>query len=324
MKKLKRQHSLRYATILKRGTLFDKCPEIAKDWDYLKNITITPKNISYGSRKIVHWKCHKCWYEWKDAIRNRLKGTCCKKCRSLPYKRPEMFKEFDLIRNKIKDIYTITSCSHKIFWWKCRLCGYEYKDTVKNRLRRKSNKCKYCSSLGYNNVKMSKEFDFKKNVGKTPFDFSLHARKKIYWICSLCGHHWKASISNRSKGIGCPQCSKNVILKDGTTCDSLTEAFFYLKYKQNKEKFIYNGYYPNFGKHRYDFYFPKKNKYIEVTCYDKSYKRIKIYRKTILKKKKFVEKKLKASFSFIYYHPSKIDYDFVRQNLKQRNFHKGY
>ena len=33
------------------------------------------------------------------------------------------------------------------------------------------------------------------------------SQHKVWWECSTCSHHWKASVANRCHGTGCPKCS---------------------------------------------------------------------------------------------------------------------
>ena len=62
-------------------------PEIAKEWDFDKNIELMPNNVKPGSGKKVWWKCNVCGNSWQAIIRNRVKGinNCpyCKKNRIL-------------------------------------------------------------------------------------------------------------------------------------------------------------------------------------------------------------------------------------------------
>lgn len=53
-------------------------PEIIKEWHPTKNNELTPEMITYGSTKIIWWKC-KNDHEWKTEARNRSKNGC-KKC----------------------------------------------------------------------------------------------------------------------------------------------------------------------------------------------------------------------------------------------------
>ena len=47
-----------------------KHPEIAKEWDSEKNDDMTSEDVTYGSSKIVWWKC-KNGHGWEQKIYNR-------------------------------------------------------------------------------------------------------------------------------------------------------------------------------------------------------------------------------------------------------------
>lgn len=36
--------------------------------------------------------------------------------------------------------------------------------------------------------------------------------KKIWWLCSTCGHEWEAAPNNRSRGAGCPVCARQKMI----------------------------------------------------------------------------------------------------------------
>lgn len=55
-------------------------PELLNEWNYKKNIHISPNDVSSGSGKKVWWICSKCSYEWQAQIKNRIHGTGCPKC----------------------------------------------------------------------------------------------------------------------------------------------------------------------------------------------------------------------------------------------------
>jgi len=54
-------------------------PEPCKEWDYLKNGILTPKNVNRGSHKKVWWKCNE-GHEWETTVHNRGQGNGCPKC----------------------------------------------------------------------------------------------------------------------------------------------------------------------------------------------------------------------------------------------------
>jgi hypothetical protein len=53
-------------------------PEIAKEWDYEKNGSLSPDMLTHGSGKSVWWKCSTCGKEWQAQIceRTRARGKC--------------------------------------------------------------------------------------------------------------------------------------------------------------------------------------------------------------------------------------------------------
>lgn len=83
----KRLKSFNKTIIGKRGNLFLDNPRLCKEWNFDKNVSISPKDFSPRSSVAVWWKCSKCGYEWKASISNRNSKKCptgCPCC-SLPY-----------------------------------------------------------------------------------------------------------------------------------------------------------------------------------------------------------------------------------------------
>ena len=48
-------------------------------------------------------------------------------------------------------------------------------------------------------------WNYDRNEGKTPKDYSYASNVKVWWKCKE-GHEWQANICNRSKGQNCPIC----------------------------------------------------------------------------------------------------------------------
>ena len=73
-------------------------PDLMKDWDYDKNINISPQKLKAGSNKAVWWKCHKCGHEWQAMVEVRAQGfrpcTYCRKNKNQ--------LELDFIKNRGK------------------------------------------------------------------------------------------------------------------------------------------------------------------------------------------------------------------------------
>lgn len=204
-------------------------PELMEEWDWDKNtaININPGTISEKSGAKAWWVCKKCGNEWKAIVNNRVRiGSGCPYCANLKVKKgfndlastnPELAEEWDYNRNHEICPDSITAYYAKKVWWKCKSCGESWQATPNARHR---HGCPYC---GHHMVRMSesidvlfpelvKEWDFSKNQGILPKQFSRGSEKSVWWICNK-GHSWKANINSRTSGSGCPICSNKKVLK---------------------------------------------------------------------------------------------------------------
>ncbi len=64
---------------MKRKSLNEVYPELAKEWHPSKNGELTPQMISRGSHKTVWWQCEK-GHEWDASISSRSIGRGCPYC----------------------------------------------------------------------------------------------------------------------------------------------------------------------------------------------------------------------------------------------------
>ncbi|GGP11004.1 zinc-ribbon domain-containing protein [Oceanobacillus neutriphilus] len=128
---------------------------------------------------------------------------------------PGLLNEYDYKKNKMDLLETLTIGSDKKVWWICNKGHLSYEATCHNRIRNNSG-CPYCSnskvyegnSLATLSPHIAVEWNYEKNKGLTPNDFTNGSCKKVWWICKY-GHEWKAIINPRTKrGVGCPECFK--------------------------------------------------------------------------------------------------------------------
>ena len=107
--------------------------------------------------------------------------------------------------------------SGKKVWWRCEK-GHEWMASVISRSRGYG--CPYCNNRtplpGYNdlatrNPELAAQWDYDANAPLTPDQVMPHTDKSVFWICEK-GHHWKAHISSRSTGTGCPICANMKII----------------------------------------------------------------------------------------------------------------
>ena len=77
----------RHQRAMKNGGLFDKYPELLKQWDFDKNKDVDINDISSGSPKKYWWICEECGYEWESSPNNRTHGNRVRSCPKCRYKR---------------------------------------------------------------------------------------------------------------------------------------------------------------------------------------------------------------------------------------------
>ena len=113
---------------------------LMKEWNYEKNINISPENVTIGSEKKVWWKCEK-GHEWEAAIYSRIAGNKCPICsgrkvlagyNDLATTHPELIKEWHPTKNKGISFFDISSGSNKKVWWRCEK-GHEWKSVIHSR-----------------------------------------------------------------------------------------------------------------------------------------------------------------------------------------------
>lgn len=199
-------------------------PELIIEWDFDKNQEITPQMVKAGSSDKVWWKCQ-LGHEWEAAISSRtIKQSGCPYCsgrfavqgeNDLVSIGAKLLCEWNYEKNEGIEPYIFKAHSTKKIWWKCKR-GHEWKAAITDRSR--GDGCPYCSGkrllVGFNDLSyvypnIAREWNYEKNEGKKPEDFTSKAGVKVWWKCEK-GHEWKALISNRSRGDGCPQCNAGI------------------------------------------------------------------------------------------------------------------
>ena len=103
----------------------------------------------------------------------------------------------------------------KPVWWLCSQCGHEWQASPNNR--KKGVGCPCCSGrvpkIGVNDLatlypELLEEWDCSQNKDLDPGQLLPGSGKKAWWKCSQCGYEWQTGIASRTKGHGCPKCSK--------------------------------------------------------------------------------------------------------------------
>ena len=103
-------------------------------------------------------------------------------------------------------------------WWRCDK-GHEWEAIVYTRSTQGSN-CPYCvnhkiipgeNDLLSQNPELAASWNFEKNKNVGPDQVSVGSTKSVWWKCSQ-GHEWRAAVTTRSRGSGCPVCTNRQIV----------------------------------------------------------------------------------------------------------------
>ena len=201
-------------------------PHLAKEWHPKNNGKLTTQDVSYGSNKKVWWLGH-CGHEWEASLNERSSGNGCPYCsgqrilknfNDLTTTHPLLVLEWDFERNYPLKPNDYSKGSSKKVWWKCPK-AHEYQSAIKERTQGCG--CPICSGKrvvqGINDLdtthpELAKEWHPIKNKTLTPNDVTYGSSKKVWWL-GKCKHEWVNSVANRSKGISCPYCANQKILK---------------------------------------------------------------------------------------------------------------
>lgn len=204
-------------------------PEIAKEWHSEKNENIKITDCVRGCVKVVWWKCSTCGHEWKAKICDRTKKghgcpECAKKIRGktrhatalangTPLNNPRLLAEWNYEKNPLSPENYLPG-SNETVWWKCQICGHEWKAKVANRaiLNRGCPCCaNKCAVAGINDLAtthpdLAKEWHPTKNGQLTPQQVVAGKNKKVWWKCPK-GHEYQATPNHRISGTNCPICN---------------------------------------------------------------------------------------------------------------------
>lgn len=210
--------------IVKSNCLATLNPELSKEWHPTKNGELTPWDVSPGSPRKVWWKCPKGEdHEWDAPISDRNKGIGCAICSNykvvnsncLATLNPNLTKEWHPTKNGKLTPKDVHPGSSKRVWWKCHKGeDHEWKAAIYSRTGGRG--CPICSGrkivpstcLATLHPDLSKEWDPIKNGNLTPSDVGAGSGRSVWWKCSKgTDHEWKAPVSNRVNGQGCPVCS---------------------------------------------------------------------------------------------------------------------
>lgn len=224
-----------------KQTIIKDIGHLLKEWDWEKNSNdgLFPDQISFGSTKKVWWKCS-LDHSWQASPNNRSKGQGCPVCagrkiqvgyNDLKTQLPELAKEWDNTKNNGLSPEDVTAHSHKLVWWKCSVCGHEWKTSISNRAAGKG--CPVCAlekqaktkieniirfkgSFAEKYPELLSEWDYEKNT-VSPYHVTSNSTLRVWWKCPVCSHSWMTSVYYRTiRKSGCPACQNKTV--SSTNC----------------------------------------------------------------------------------------------------------
>lgn len=193
------------------ATLFPALVIEVDGWD--------PSTVGAGSRRILPWRCTE-GHVWKSSVTQRTsggyqgKGTGCPFCsgtktlagfNDLATTHPEIAREAHGW-----DPTKISAGSSKRLSWVCSK-GHEWKAIVNSRTRQRSADCPYCTNrkvlIGFNDLQTTHPEIAREADGWDPRSVTRGMDKPKKWKCDQ-EHKWSTGVIVRTRGSGCPSCSK--------------------------------------------------------------------------------------------------------------------
>ena len=210
-------------------SFYDYCMQNGQEdkiesWIVEKNAPVGPKDVPFGSRFVAWWKCER-GHEWQVAVYARKAGHGCPYCvrrivlsgfNDLATLYPEVAKYWHPTKNGSLKPDQVMAKSHRKVWWKCER-GHEWQSMPK--VCTTGSGCPICANrlieAGQNDLAtlrpaLAEEWNVERNR-ISPQDVSIGTRQKVWWRCKK-GHEWRAGVSSRVRGAGCPVCANRVII----------------------------------------------------------------------------------------------------------------
>ena len=213
---------LLYMNVQREKSLAYCYPDIAQEWLYEKNGSITPDKVNATTDKKFWWIC-KNGHEWISSVVHRTSARCnCPYCsgkrvlkgyNDLQTRYPEIAQWWDDEKNAPLRAYDVMPGSTKKYWWTCEK-GHSYQAKPNVKTANKTG-CPVCSNLlivpGVNSFRDTHPrhaafWDTKMN-DISPDVISAGTMSESLWICPV-GHTWKESVKAfASRKPECPFCS---------------------------------------------------------------------------------------------------------------------
>jgi|ERR1035437_1203103 hypothetical protein len=191
------------------------------EWHPSLNKDLKPEDFKSGSsHDVIWWRCktENPEHVWDSTINNRTsgKGQGCPYCsgqrvcstNNLAYLRPDIAKEWNILKNNGLTPLDVTKSSTKPVWWICEHF-HEWTSTVSARTSKNNNGCKVCNGKKYKGEVMveyflktnkinkmkyepQKKFNDCKGIAsqrkmKLAFDFAVYDGEKLFCLIEFDG-----------------------------------------------------------------------------------------------------------------------------------------
>ena len=204
-------------------------PEIAAQWFQERNGDVTPDRVLEGATQSFWWKCDKgSDHEWEQKVRVRTKqGTGCPFCAG---HRPSVTNSLAALYPEVAELWAddlndgltprdIVANANKRYTWRCPKGPDHIWEAAPNSVTRPKKwgtGCPFCAGrelsvtnrLDLNHPEVADQWFQERNGDVTPDRILEGSNSRFWWKCNRGpDHEWKATVSSRTNGRGCPCCA---------------------------------------------------------------------------------------------------------------------
>lgn len=212
-----------------------QAPAIARQWHPTRNGSLTPRDVTVGSKKRVWWRCSRGrGHTWQADVGSRvLRATGCPFCTgrrtrdgaprftrrdSLARAAASLLREWHPTRNGALTPGDLTTGSQRPVWWRCsRDRRHQWRAAVHKRVH-EGHGCPFCSgkrvsptnSLAARAPAIARQWHPRLNGTLRPTDVTFGATRRVFWQCDVDSRHvWSTPVRQRTGlGSGCPHCAR--------------------------------------------------------------------------------------------------------------------
>ena len=224
-----KMHILNNISSIELENSLEKCfPDIAKEWNYEKNMGLLPSSVSKASSLKVWWKCLLYpEHEWEARINDRTRAEkngrkpCgCPYCsnkklwwgNTLTYRYPEIAAEWNYELNGDITPDDIVFGTKTSYWWKCKNNpDHIWKASVADRTIGNT-KCRKCSDKATGVKKRIPLSTIKQKAAEKGWEClspsTVKHNEKLVFKCEE-GHVFEKLTKDIIRGCCCPICKLN-------------------------------------------------------------------------------------------------------------------